>query len=341
MTAPIAEMYRFVYGNWHSMIAYVYAELGIADRLLEGPRSAGELARETGTDPAALARVLACAGGMGFHAEEPKGGRLVLSDLGRLLATGVPGSLRAVARLNGAPYRYAPWGRLLDYVRTGSGEGLSPTWESGTLDYLRDRPELLAVFQEAMRSLGKTTASGADEDRRIARALDLGRARRVLDVGGGRGGLCEAMKAERPGLEVALFDLPEVVAGATVPDSIERVAGDFGESVPPGFDLYTMKNVLHNHPRERCLRLLGNVAAAMGAGSRLIVLEMVLPEPGTGGGSSPFLDLNLHLLVGGAERTRAEYAELLGSAGLELVDVLEIPGLERKALEARRAHDPR
>ena len=49
------------------------AELGIADQLREGPRSTAALATATGSEPAALYRVLRTLAGVGVFAERPDG----------------------------------------------------------------------------------------------------------------------------------------------------------------------------------------------------------------------------------------------------------------------------
>jgi hypothetical protein len=58
----------------------------------------------------------------------------------------------------------------------------------------------------------------------------------------------------------------------------------------------------------------------MNLASRLLIVEMVLPEgdtphPGT------LLDMGMLVVTGGQERTEAEYADLLGKAGFRLVRV--------------------
>jgi hypothetical protein len=161
--ANVMKMYQFIYGNWFTMITYVYAELDVARLLRVAPRSIAELADLTRTDAKALTRFLRCAGVMGFHTTDAETGKLAPTELGLLLCDKSPRSLRAVARLNGAPYRYQPWSHLLEYVKSGTGRGLSPTWEDGSLDYLRDKPDLLGVFEEAMTGLGKSVCVSGRE----------------------------------------------------------------------------------------------------------------------------------------------------------------------------------
>src|SRR5216684_2442758 len=193
VAANVRQMYQYIYGNWFTMIAYVYAELDFAQLLREEPRSFAELATLTQTNPRALDRFLRCAGALGFHTTDPETGKLTLTDLGFLLCAESPVSLRAAARLNGASYRYQPWGHLLEYVKSGSGQGLSETWEDGSLEYLKDKPELLAVFEQAMTNLGKSAYQNVNEDQVIAASVDFSRFKRVMDIGSGNGTLLEAI----------------------------------------------------------------------------------------------------------------------------------------------------
>jgi hypothetical protein len=346
----IAAIYRYIYGNWNTMILYVYAELGVADILAEAPTGIAQIAEQTGTDPAAMGRILQCAGVLGLHEVDPETGALELTGLGALLREGVPGSLRAAARLNGAPYRYAPWGQLLDYARNGSGKGLSPTWEEGSLPYLQQHPDLLAVFEQAMTDLSRATLGDIDENQVIAESLDWTPYRRVMDVGGGNGALISAIVAHNPHLEGVLFDLPEVVAQTHLPESgtpgsgqVGRLGGDFFECVPAGFDLYTMKNVIHNAPEERCVRLLVQTRRALQAedpdgppasAKRLILFEMILSDEGNNA-ITKLMNLNMNLLVGGVSRTVADFEDLFEKSGLALESIADLPGLERKIITAR------
>jgi len=342
-------MYQYVYGNWFTMIAYAYAELDVAGILKLAPHTVDELAGHTRTNPRAMGRFLSCAGALGLHRTNPADGKLVITELGALLADDSPNSLRAAARLNGAPYRYGPWGHLTEYLKTGTGKGLSPTWDQGSLTYLRDKPDLLRIFEAAMTDLGKATYQNVDEDRLIATTVDFGRFDRIMDVGCGNGFLLRAILAANPRLRGALFDLPEVLedAPSLSPDPrcnprIVQCPGDFLESIPSGYDAYVVKNVLHNWPRHLCLRLLRNLhQAILGPGAtsdvgerRLLLLEMIMPEAGDADLVSKFTDLNLNLLVDGEVRALEDYKQLLAEAGFEILSVQELPGLERKAIEA-------
>lgn len=335
--SPKQTLFRYIYGNWFTMVVFVYAELGIADHIEAGAVTTDLLATKTDSDLQALARVLDCARVLDLHTVNTKG-ELQLTPTGELLRSDVPASLRAAARLNGADFRYHPWGELLAYVRTGSGQGLSPTWEHGTIPYLHDKRDSLEMFEAAMSQLAMLT----DEDRIIAELLDWGRFPNIVDIGSGNGTLLEAILVAHPNICGTLFDVPEVIAklpqrNLSDPSHshLQTISGNFFEQVPDDFDAYLMKNIIHNHPETRCLQLLRNVAHSMvGRDARLFLFEFARQKYDTTGALGCFTDLNLNLLVGGSVRSTDAYRTLLNDAGLQLISVTNVPGSERIILES-------
>jgi hypothetical protein len=68
---------------------------------------------------------------------------------------------------------------------------------------------------------------------------------------------------------------------------------------------------------EQCVRILSRCAAALPRGGKLLVLERVIPDHDEYHWSK-LVDVNMLVMTGGRERTRAEYARLYASSGLEL-----------------------
>ena len=95
---------------------------------------------------------------------------------------------------------YPGWGRLTEAIRTNRPTTWDPERQSSIFD--GEDPQLLEVFWEAMHSLSTFTA------RALGEAIDLSGARRLLDVGGGSGGVRHRAvpalpRPERDGLRVA------------------------------------------------------------------------------------------------------------------------------------------
>ena len=126
-----------------------------------------------------------------------------------------------------------------------------------------------------------------------------------------------------------LLDAPHVIAtaepvltAAQVADRCETVAGDFFHEVPSGADLYILSDSIHDWDDDRARRILQTCRAAMRAGSRLLIIELVLPDdarPSMG----KLLDLEmLSMTPNGRQRTGTQYPDLLGRARLRVSQVV-------------------
>jgi hypothetical protein len=319
--ASSARILDLIGGMWAARAVGAFARLGIADHLGDGPRTASELAPAVGADEGALFRLMRAVVAIGVLTRHPRG-RFALTSFGQCLRSGVPGSMRAAIASEVDTVHWSCWGQLDDCIRTGKPAfakvfGLSNPW-----DYYRDRnPDEGRLFSENM-----TAQSGA-EVQEILRSCSFSGARRVVDVGGAHGAFLAAVLKRLPKARGVLFDQPDVVANASptltelgVADRIERVAGNFFDSVPPAGDLYLLKHILHDWSDAECVRILCCVREAMAPGARVAVVEMPLLE----GGGLPFaalLDINMLVCLTGKERTAAEYAELFRQAGLKMVGV--------------------
>src|SRR5207249_9510181 len=70
---PISVLYQIGTGHYFSAALSVAGELGIADLLLDGPRSAEDLARASGVHAPSLQRVLRMLVAVGVFAENDDG----------------------------------------------------------------------------------------------------------------------------------------------------------------------------------------------------------------------------------------------------------------------------
>src|SRR3954469_8372875 len=112
------QLRHLVFGYRISQAIGVAAELGIADLLGSGPRSAEELASATEVDGPSLSRVLRLLASEGVFAET-EDGRFVLTPMAEMLRGEVPGSLRTTAVFNTRETYWRTWAHLTDAVRTG------------------------------------------------------------------------------------------------------------------------------------------------------------------------------------------------------------------------------
>ena len=156
-------------------------------------------------------------------------------------------------------------------------------------------------------------------------------------MGGGNGSLLLPVLERHPVMRATIFDLPHVadaarsrIAAAGLSDRCEAVGGDAFVAVPAGADAYVLKGVIHDWEDEEAIAILRTCRAAMSDGSKLILIERILPEqiePNDALTRAKFIhDINMMVNPGGRERTEAEFRNLLSQAGLQLTCVLAMPG---------------
>lgn len=75
------------------------------------------------------------------------------------------------------------------------------------------------------------------------------------------------------------------------------------------------------------MAILHAVRQAAGEGSKLLVIEAILPEA-PGPHASKVLDIVMLSVTGGRERTQSEYASLLEAAGFRLERVVPTDGAQ-------------
>lgn len=317
---PPARMQQLTTGTWVSQAVSVAASLGVADRLASGPRHVDEIAEATGTHAPTLYRLLRALADAEVFEELP-GRRFALTEMGSLLRSDVPGSMRSWATMLGRPFHRYAWTDLEESVRTGE-PAFDRVHGRPAFDHLRDHPADGEVLNDAM------TAVSSQFIAQVVRAYDFGVFKKVVDVGGGHGALLAAVLASAPSTQGVLFDLPHVIAGAgrplehaAVARRCELVGGDFFDAVPPGGDAYVLSNILHDWDDEGCVRILANCRSAMNADGRVLLCESVLPDS-VAPHPAKWIDLEMLVMGTGRQRTEEEYRALFRRAGLRLGRVI-------------------
>ena len=288
------------------------ATLRIADHVAAGTTRIDDLAAASGADAGSLHRVLRHLVSKGVF-EEPSSGRFALNEPARGL---LDSPVRLGLDLDGFGGRMAyAWGSLLAAVRTGApayDEVFGrPFWED-----LRAHPDLAASFDALMGPAGHGTP---DPEVLVTGGWESVRA--VVDVGGGTGSLLAEILRARPTVRGTLVDLPPTVArsaeifrAAGVADRVTTVGQSFFDPLPAGSDLYLLKSILSDWPDREAVAILRRGAEAARPAGRIVVLNGVSPDESGG----PLPALLMMVLVGGRERSLAEFRELARDAGLEV-----------------------
>lgn len=325
------KLLTFLAGDWIARGIYVATKLEIADYLLNGPKSAEELASLSQSNPDALNRLLRLLSSIGIFDELDEGvyGNNAIS---LMLSKNNSSSLNALIKLYGEEI-HTSFDQLLASVKSGT-PAFDLHYKQPVFQYFKDHPDTAMLFQQAMREKSKGVIQSA------VNAYDFSRFQKVYDIGGGHGHFLLALLKHYPKMKGGLFDLPEVIAinSKNNPqlknERVELIAGDFFASIPKGADAYLLKSVLHDWDDEKSHKILKNCHEAMSAESRLLIVEVVL-LPKHESVYAKCVDVLMLNVVGGKERTLSSFEQLLHRAGFTLVGVYPT-STEFSILEARK-----
>ncbi|MBZ5494594.1 MAG: methyltransferase [Acidobacteriia bacterium] len=288
---------------------YVVAMLGIADLIGEGRRDINELALMTKTHAPTLHRVLRALTSLGVFVEDPHG-IFQNTASSETLRRDHPESVRVSILMLSLSWK--AFGELYNSVRSGR-PAFELAYGQPFFEYLAEHPEDAAIFNEGM------TAKTVVVARVVTAAYEFSKFERIIDVGGGQGAFLHRVLSANPKLRGVLYDLPAVVASASVllssevTERCEIVGENFLDSVPQGADAYVLINVIHNWQDEEALTILRNCHRAMSPHGTLLLVEAIQNSKAT----ANLMDLNM-LLLGGMERNESQFRSLLAQAGFSV-----------------------
>ena len=213
-------------------------------------------------------------------------------------------------------------GLALDDALTDGGVAFEKRFGRPVFEYLRQDAEAGAIFADVMR------VTTREVEAFLFSQYEFPSFTCAVDIGGNKGSLLVRLLEERPEASGILFDLPPTAAAAQdslaaspVSERIECVGGSFFETIPPGRDLYLLKQILHDWSDEEALQILANTRRAMKAGTPLLVIERLMPE-------SPqpceAMDVDMLMMIwtSGRERSIAAYQQLLEESGFAVRSVV-------------------
>ncbi|KAJ4312052.1 fusarubin cluster-methyltransferase [Fusarium piperis] len=215
-------------------------------------------------------------------------------------------------------------------------------------EHLKSRPDLNEGFDAFMKSRAVShTGSNVEH---LLEAFDwkaLGEAK-VVDVGGSSGSTATMLATAYPKLQLVVEDLPGPIKNARarvleltedVRSRIEILDYDFFTPQPvKAADVYLLRTIIHDWPDADAVKILRGIVEAMGPSSRLLIMDMVLPKPGSGSRTFEAAlrqkDLTMIQAFNAKERETEEWTALLAKAGLA-IRVIERPaGSELSVIEA-------
>lgn len=317
------KIMQMALGGWIAQLAHAAAAFSFADHLHRAPMSAVALAKVENLDDSATFRLLRACASIGL-VQYRADGTFATTPLLDTLRQDNPGSQRGMVLTLTENSHWAPWGRIVDVVRSGRSH-TAEALGSNLFEYFSKTPGEEANFTSAMTSL---TVLEAQE---VARVLDMTGVAQACDVGGASGALLLALLAKDPSALGIVFDRPSVadiarknVRSRGFEDRVQVVEGDFFEDVPES-DLYLLKHILHDWNDEECSRILNNCRRRIRTGGRIAVIELIVGEVGEPG-FPPLQDVNMLIMASGRERTFEEYKRLFNASGFDQVKLTAAKG---------------
>lgn len=311
-----AQQFDLIAGFVYTQILYVFVQSGLINYLREGLKSDADIAAFAGLNGEATDRILRAGAALDI-AESPQAGLWTLGETGAALSAN-DGAM-AMIRHHQLLYRDMADPFALLSQQGGQNSGLSQFWtyasksEAGAKDS-QPYSELMAATQPMIWQ-------------QILPKYDFSRHRKMLDVGGGSGAFAEAVNRIAPKLDLAIFDLPDVVtlaesrfADRPVDHRVAIHAGSFKtDPVPPGYDLVTLIRILHDHDDAVVRALLRNIQQALPEGGRLLIVEPMAETRGAEPMGDGYFGLYLWAMGSGRPRSVAENREMLEKAGFSSV----------------------
>ncbi|KAF5847073.1 hypothetical protein GGP41_003390 [Bipolaris sorokiniana] len=220
--------------------------------------------------------------------------------------------------------------------------------------HLKAHPHLQKNFEDYMKSRAVShTGSNAAY---LLEAFDwkaLGNAK-VVDVGGSSGSTAIMLAKAYPRLNIVVEDLPGPISNAQnlisnltddVRSRVKACEHDFFQPQPhQGADVYLLRTILHDWPDTDAIKILKRLVDAMTPSSRLLIMDMVLPKPGSGSSTHEAALRQKDLMMIGTfnakEREEEEWRDLLRKADPRLIvrAIRRPAGSELSVIEAILGH---
>lgn len=312
------RLFDLVSGFAYSQTLLACVELRVLDHLRDGPMTSDQLSALTNLPSDKMEILCQAAAALDLLQRRPEG-QYRLARLGAA-TLGVPGLKDMIAH-HAVFYR-----DLIDPVALLRGETqpeLAEFWPYVRGETAKEIPGQQAVKYSDL--MAQTQALVAEE---TLRTVDLSGITRLMDVGGGTGAFLRAVRAVHADLDLALFDLPPVVAEAEASlegHQIEPLSGSFHEALPKGADAISLVRVLYDHSDETIDALLAKVFDALPSGGILLVSEPM------SGGASPtragdvYFALYTMAMTTGKARSPETISGMIEAQGFDSVKVYSAP----------------
>jgi ubiquinone/menaquinone biosynthesis C-methylase UbiE len=269
---------RIALGFMAAKHLFVASEIGVFEKLSNGPATLDELAAKTGIPGRTLRISVDAMVSLGLLQRE--GDRYRNSEAAAAFLVGNEGpDLRPMLRF-WDKISYPAWFDLERAVRAGSGQG--------DFRFSEEQQQIFSAGVEAFTAGMAAT---------LAANYNFSRHSRVLDVAGGTGSFLVAILRRHPSLRGTLFELPGTCAVARQrlaprPEGarIEIVEGDLlKDPLPDDHDVAIAANIVHGLSEAHNLDLLRKIRRHVKSGARLLLVDLWMDPTRTQPAAAPLM----------------------------------------------------
>ena len=321
---PHEQLMQVITSFVTTQAVYTAARLDLAEIMgSENIHRVEELAERARADTGSVYRLLRALASIGIFKEEETG-VFQMTPMSECLRYSHPHSVKAMA-LGYCHVFYPAYEEFSNSVKAGTG-GFEAFYGVPVFDYFNKHQDQAKIFDRMMTDIH------GGETRPMIENYDFSKFRKVVDVGGGNGEVLSKVLMAHEHIKGVLFDLPHVVNRSAenlkewgVADRCDCMGGSFFEEVPEGGDAYILRHIIHDWNDEDAVKILSNCCKAMDPGGKVLVVEAVIPK---GNDPHPYkwLDLTM-LLIGGKERTEAQFHDIFDKSCLRLTGIIPVTPL--------------
>ncbi len=330
LTPPPIRLLQIGSAFWQSRALYVAVILDIATQLADEKQSAEQIAMSVSSDPDAVYRLLRMLAAMDIF-EERSPRKFANNKLSNFLRRDNPQNVRAMILMHNSSVMSRPWYEAFEGgVRTGEVP-FRLTHNEELFAYMERDEKFASLFAEAMDSVEQFSGNSFVTD------FDWGAFDRLIDIGGSKGSKSVSILKRHCHIRALVVDSETVIreaerywVGKLDAGIAERLAfqvGDVFDAVPSATsekDLYFLSAVLHGFDDGSCVKILQNIASAIGGtGARIAVMELVLDESRVDLAGASF-DMQMFVGTKGRERTMSEWRTVFDASGLRLETVVNL-----------------
>ena len=292
---------------WPSCVIQTAVILDVFTELHDGWRDEAALAAQLGCEVRAFAMLTGALAAQGFV--ERADGKLRANEAAlTYLSQKSPEYLGFIIKHHASIM--PAWTKLEQAVRTGKSTAASRSIDA-------EDPAAREAFLMGMFNIARLQAG------RIADGLDLSGRERFIDIGGGPGTYAIYFCLKNPKLKATVFDLlstrpfaEKTVERFGLSDRIDFREGDFQGSLPSGYDVAWLSQVLHGETPEGAAALVKNASKSLVPGGLLCVQEFLMDDDRSGPEHAAFFSLNMLVQTpGGQSYSGKEIAEMFRHAG--------------------------